>query len=135
MSFKKYHRHKITEGKIKKMFDKIVSFAKTELKRLIANVLGHLRNKQKPVLHLYESNIEFNSRIPISRPTSAIVFFCIPAVPKATKNHLEWSWWWKWAIRKPKTKIKNRINMIVCDLIYLLKVYLHQNMGWNNFTF
>lgn len=29
------------------MFDKIVSFAKTELKRLIANVLGHLRNKQK----------------------------------------------------------------------------------------
>lgn len=69
------------------MFDKIVSFAKTELKRLIANVLGHLRNKQKPVLHLYESNIEFNSRIPISRPTSAIVFL-YPCSPQSYQKSL-----------------------------------------------
>lgn len=135
MSFKKYHRHKITEGKIKKMFDKIVSFAKTELKRLIANVLGHLRNKQKSQCYAC-MKVTLNSIAEfLSAGLHQPLFFCIPAVPKAIKNHLEWSWWWKWAIRKPKTNIKNRINMIVCDLIYLLKVYLHQNMGWNNFTF
>lgn len=76
------------------MFDKIISFAKTELKRLIANVLGHLRNKQKTQCYAcmkvtLNSIAEFLSAGP--HQPLLFFFFCIPAVPKATKNHLEWS--------------------------------------------
>lgn len=74
------------------MFDKIISFAKTELKRLIANVLGHLRNKQKTQCYAcmkvtLNSIAEFLSAGP-HQPLFFFFFVSLqsPKLPKITWN-------------------------------------------------